>query len=259
MKIKLSGTVFAVLVFAGWSLKAQSTIVDLGYASGFGVLADTAITNTGATIINGNLGLYPGTSVTGFPPGTVNGTMSAGNALAGQAQTSLALAYNAAAGSYSGTVFYAPISDLGGSTLTPGVYNDPSSFGITGNLTLNANGNPNAFWIFQAGSTLTTAANSHIILENDAQAGNVFWQVGSSATLGALSSFAGTILANDSITLGTGASVDGGLLAENGAVTLDNNNVVDSAVPEPALTSLLVAGTVCMAVMIRRYKSRRAL
>ena len=117
---------------------------------------------------------------------------------------------------------YGPVADLGGMTLTSGVYSDSTSFGLTGTLTLDAQGNPNAVWIFQTGSTLITSANSAIILVGRAQADNVFWQVGSSATQGTDSDFIGNILALTSIMLDTGATVDDSLLAQNGAVTLDN-------------------------------------
>jgi hypothetical protein len=208
--------------------------VPLGTADNFAVLAGSAVTNTGPTVVTGDLGLSPGTSVTGFPPGTVNGTQHVTDAVAGQAQTDLTTAYNdAAAQAPTGTVS----ADLGGQTLTPGVYNSASSLGLTGALTLDAQGNANAVFIFQAGSTLTTASASSVNLVNGAQACNVFWQVGSSATLGTTSTFRGTILALTSITLTTGATVDGRVLARNAAVTLDTNTITRStcasATPTP--------------------------
>lgn len=199
--------------------------VDLGSAADFGVLAGSTVTNTGFTIINGDLGLSPGTSITGFPPGIVNGTIHQTDGVAAQAQLDLTDAYNDAAGRIStGTI----AADLGGQILTPGVYTSASSIGLTGVLTLDAQGDPNAVWIFQAGSTLTTASASQVVFINGAQACNVFWQVGSSATLGTGSDFSGTILALTSITATTGATVDGRLLARNGAVTLDTNTVTVS-------------------------------
>jgi hypothetical protein len=160
--------------------------------------------------------------VTGFPPGTVNGTIHAADAVAAQAQTDTTTAYNdtaarAPAVSVSG--------DLGGLVLTPGVYKSSSSLGLTGDVTLDAQGDPSAVFILQVSSTLTTASSSRVVLTNGADACNVFWQVGSSATLGTNSSFRGTILALTSITLNTGATVDGRAFARNGAVTMDDNTI----------------------------------
>ncbi len=173
----------------------------------------------------------------GFPPGTVNGTQHITDPVAAQAQTDLTTAYNnAAAQAPTATVS----ADLGGQTLTPGVYTSASSLGLTGALTLDAQGNPNAVFILQAGSTLTTASASSVSLVNGAQACNVFWQVGSSATLGTASTFRGTILALTAITATTGATVDGRLLARNAAVTLDTNTITRSqcasAIPTPTAT-----------------------
>jgi hypothetical protein len=202
-----------------------ATPVPLGTAEPFAVLAGSAVTNTGPTVVNGDLGLSPGTSVTGFPPGTVNGSQHVTDAVAAQAQVDLTTAYNAAAAQApTGTVS----ADLGGQRLAPGVYRSASSLGLTGALTLDAQGNANAVFIFQAGSTLTTASASSVNLVNGAQACNVFWQVGSSATLGTASSFRGSILALASITATTGATVDGRVLARNAAVTLDTNTITRS-------------------------------
>lgn len=189
----------------------------------FVVLAGSAVTNTGTTTINGDLGVSPGSSVTGSP--TVSGTIHAGNATAATAQTELTAAYNDAAGRTVGSMSVS--GDLTGLTLTPGLYTSTSSLAVTGAMTLNALGNSNAVFIIQMASTLTTGAGSEIILAGGAQASNIIWQVGSSATLGTNSIFKGTILANTSITANTGASVDGRLLARSGAVTLDTN-VVDA-------------------------------
>ena len=211
------------LAFAGTAEAATS--VPLGTAEPFAVLAGSTVTNTGPTVINGDLGLSPGTAVTGFPPGTVNGSQHVTDAVAAQAQTDLTTAYNNAAGQApTGTVS----ADLGGQRLTPGVYRSASSLGLTGALTLDAQGDANAVFIFQAGSTLTTASASDVNLVNGAQACNVFWQVGSSATLGTASNFRGSILALTSITATTGATVDGRLLARNAAVTLDTNTITRS-------------------------------
>jgi hypothetical protein len=202
---------------------AATAPVPLGTAASYAVLAGSTITNTGATTITGDLGLSPGTSVTGFPPGQVNGTTHVADSAAVQAQADLTTAYgNAAARTVSATI---PV-ELGGTTQTPGVYNSAAgTFGITGTLTLDAQGNPDAVFIFQAASTLITAAASRVSLINGAQASNVFWVVGSSATLGTSSTLQGTILALTSITETTGAIVNGRTLARNGAVTLDTNTV----------------------------------
>jgi len=196
--------------------------VNLGTANSFAVLAGSTITNTGPTTINGDIGVSPGSAITGFPPGIVSGTIHATDAVALQAQTDLTIAYNDAAGREPVTVV---AGDLVGLTLVPGVYKSASSLLLTGTLTLDAQGAPNAVFIFQMGSTLTTASASNVNLINGAQACNVFWQVGSSATLGTNSNFTGDILALTSITANTGAKVNGRLLARNGAVTLDTNTI----------------------------------
>jgi ice-binding like protein len=205
-------------------VSAAEAPVGLGTAESFAVLAGSTVTNTGPTVVNGNLGVSPGTAVTGFPPGLVNGTIHAANATASQAQSDLTIAYDDAAGRAPNTTFGGP-TDLGGMTLPPGVYTSPTSFGITGTVTLDAQGDPNAVFIFQVGSTLITSTNSTVALINGAQACNVFWQVGSSATLQVGSTFVGTILALTSITANTNAVIEGRLLARNGATTLDSNTI----------------------------------
>ncbi len=210
---------------------AGQALVALGSAATFAVLAGTTVTNTGATTVNGDLGLSPGrdTAVTGFPPGIVNGTIHANDPAAIQAQLDLKTAYNDAAGRTVGAITVA--GDLGGQTLTPGLYISTSSLAISsGDLTLDAQGDPNAVFIFQIASTLTTTVGRQVILSGGARAANVFWQVGSSATLEAGSVFKGNILALDSITVTTGAAVEGRLLARTAAVTLDSN-VVGLAIP----------------------------
>lgn len=220
----LPALVVLFAVFLPQKAEAQ-TSVDLGSAVDFAVLASTGITNTGNTTITGNVGSFPLPAITGFETVILNGTNQGNNAISQQARTDLFVAYADAVARTPDTIF-APVFDLGGSTLTPGVYNDPTSFGLTGTLTLDALGDPNAVWIFQAGSTLTTMANSSIVLAGGAQACHVFWQVGSSATLGAGTDFVGNILAFTSISLGAGATVDGRLLALNGSVTLDSNSII---------------------------------
>ena len=212
------------------------TPVALGSASSFAVLAASTVTSTGPTTVNGDLGLSPGTAVTGFPPGTVNGTIHAADATAAQAQSDLTIAYNDAAGRTVGAITVA--GDLGGQTLTPGLYKSTSSLAISsGDLTLDAQGDAHAVFLFQMGSTLTTTVGRQVILTGGAQAANVLWQVGSSATLGTGSVFKGNILAYASITVTTGASVEGRLLARTGAVTLDSNTI---GLPIPALAPMSV-------------------
>jgi len=206
-------------------MSLQQTAPTLGTAASFAVLGGSTVTNTGATIVSGNLGVSPGSAVTGFPPGSVvNGTIHRADAVASQAQTATTTAYNSLAGQACNTTLTG--QDLGGKTLTSGVYCFASSAQLTGTLTLNAQGNANAVFIFQIGSTLTTASNSSVILINGGSPCNVFWQVGSSAIVGTTTTFLGNILALTSITLKTSANVTGGrALARNGAVTLDTNNV----------------------------------
>jgi hypothetical protein len=231
---------------------ATAATIDLGTASGFGVLAGSTVTSTGNTVVNGDLGLWPGTSVTGFfPPGIVNGTMHVTDAVAQQAQTDLTTAYNTAAGqSVSQTV----VTELGGQTLVPGVYNSADgTFGINGMLTLNGSG----VYIFQMETTLITGSGFSFNLINGASACDVFWQVGSSATLdGSGSTFDGTILALTSITVDEGVTVDGRLLARNGAVTLINDTINASqctaSVPDTGSTLLLLGSGLGTLLAFRR-------
>jgi hypothetical protein len=196
----------------------------LGTAQTFAVLGGSTVTNTGATTVYGNLGVDPGLAVTGFPPGLVaGGTIHTGDAVALQAQNDTTTAYNTLAGQ----ALTADLTgqDLGGMTLTAGVYHFSSSAQLTGALTLDAQGDPNAVFVFQIGSTLTTASNSSVLVINGAVDCNIFWQVGSSATLGTTTTFKGNILALTSITLNTGALISGRALARNAAVTMDDNDV----------------------------------
>jgi hypothetical protein len=220
--------------------EAAPAPVDRGTASEFAVLGASTVTNTGPTVITGDLGLSPGTSITGFPPGTVIGTIHQTDAVALQAQKDLVTAYDDAAGRPS----TATISDdLGGQTLTPGVYTGAPSLGLTGTLTLDGQNDENAVFIFQApASTLTTASGSRVVLIRGAEACNVIWQVGSSATLGTDSSFKGNILALASITVTRGTTVDGSTLARNAAVTLDTN-LISRAVCSGAPTTATTATT----------------
>src|SRR3954470_19547647 len=198
----------------------------LGTACNFGILAGTpVVSSVGLTkIIGGDVGISPAASITGFPPATTTGAFHAGDATAATAQGDLTTAYNNAAGAAGGAIL---IADIGGQTLAPGVYKTTSaqpSLGITGNLTLN--GPATGVWIFQIGSTLITAtSNSQVIMAGGGLSKNVFWQVGSSATLGTSTVFAGNILAQASITANTGAVLNGRALARTGAVTMAGNPV----------------------------------
>ncbi len=197
----------------------------LGTDATFAVLAGSTVTNAGLTIVTGDLGVSPGTAVTGFGPGAgtvVGGTIHAGDPTAAQAQLDLTTAYNNAAGRANPMAVPA---DIGGSVIAPGVYKAPVSLAITGNVTLDGQNNPNSVFIFQMASTLTTSTNSTVTLIRGANACNVFWQVGSSATLNTASNFSGTILALASVSLGTGAVVNGRTLARTGAVSLLGDTV----------------------------------
>ncbi len=200
-------------------------VVALGStAAGFGVLAGSTVANTGLTTVTGDVGVSPGSAVTNFPPGTLTGTLHAGDATAATAQSELTTAYNNAAGLTTGVITVS--GDLTGLTLAPGLYKSTSSLAVSGTLTLNGLGHSDAVFVIQMASTLTTSSGSHIVLIGGAQASNIIWQVGSSATLGTNSVFKGTIMANTSITLTTGARLDGRALARSGAVTLDTNAIV---------------------------------
>jgi hypothetical protein len=212
----------ALLFFASSPAAAQ---ISLGTAQNFGVLGGSTVTSTGATTVNGDVGVSPGSAVVGFPPGViVGGAIHSNDAVAMQAQNDLTTAYN----NIAATPCTVDLTgqDLGGLTLTPGVYCFSTSAQLTGALTLDALGNPNPLFLFKIGSTLTTASGSSVTVINGGSSCNtVYWQVGSSATIGTGSTFTGDILALSSITLTTGANTAGRALARNGAVTLDTNNV----------------------------------
>ncbi|HWN49137.1 MAG TPA: ice-binding family protein, partial [Xanthobacteraceae bacterium] len=225
------GTVAALgLMGAVLTSPSHAQAPPLGTAASFGVLAGTTVTNTGSSVITGNVGVSPGNGsgnpVTGFPPGSVVPpfTIHAADATAAQAQVDLTTAYLNLAGR-NATVDLSG-QNLGGQTLIAGVYGFSSTAQLTGTLTLDGRGNPNSVFIINIGSALTTASNSSIVLINGAQGGNVFFRVGSSATLGTTTSFAGDIIALTSITLDHGANIIcGDALARNGAVTLDDNHI----------------------------------
>jgi len=216
---------------------AATTTVGLGTAATFSILAGTpAITNTGATTIDRDIGIHPAASVTGFPPGIVGGATHAGDAIALQAKSDLILAYNNAAGRTGSVVAGGA---LGGLTLVDGVYNAGGvTLGLTGTLTLDGQNNPSSVWIFQATSDLVTASSSVVSLINGASPCNVFWQVTSSASLGSSSSIVGTIMAMTSITLDNGVTVEGRALARNGEVTLINDRFITSSCSAPSVSAL---------------------
>jgi len=215
-----------VLITAGLGMPctmANQVPLSLGTAgSGFTVLAGSTVANTGFTTVNGDLGLSPGSAVTGFPPGIITGAQHVSDSAANQAQLDLTVAYNDAAGRTVGAISVA--GNLGGLTLPPGLYKSTSSLEISsGDLTLDAQGDAHAVFIFQIASTLTTTSGRQVILSGGAKAANVYWQVGSSAVLGTTSVFKGTIMADQSITLATGATLEGRALTRIAAVTLDSN------------------------------------
>lgn len=201
--------------------------IDLGAAAGFGLLAYSTITNVddSETVVSGDIGIFPGTSVTGFGTSTsMSGSMHVADYVSGYAQSSLSIAMADAIAIPNGVTID---GDIGGQKIGPGIYKNASSLLITGTLILDAGSDPNAVWIFQIGSTLTTASeDSNVILIGGAQAANVYWIVGSSATLGSYTTFAGNILAQSSITVNTGTDVNGRLLAKTGGITLDGNSIL---------------------------------
>ncbi|WP_219728375.1 ice-binding family protein [Streptomyces cahuitamycinicus] len=211
----------AAAVVAVTPMRADAaTFVDLGEAESYAVLAGSTVTNTGPSVVTGDVGVSPGTAITGFPPGTVvDGTIHAGAAAAG-AQAALGTAYDDAFGQPTEfNLSAAPVTP----TLIPGTYAVESGLLVNGTWTLDAGGNPDAVWVFKVPAGLTTASGSNIVLQNGAQACNVFWVTDESATLGSDSNFVGTLMALTSITVNSGATVEGRVLARNGAVTLDNN------------------------------------
>jgi hypothetical protein len=220
----------ALLVGAAGARAAEAP-VGLGTADSFAVLAGTTVTNTGPTVLTGDVGVSPGSAVTGGP--VVTGATHAADEVAAGAQRDLVTAYDDAAGRGPAT---AVSGDLVGRTLTPGVYRSTSSLQVTGTVTLDAQGDPQAVFVFQIASTLVTGSQSRVLLLGGGQACNVFWQVGSSATLGTGSQFTGSILALTSIAAQTGATVQGRLLARNGAVTLDSDTVFRPACAAPRPT-----------------------
>lgn len=242
-------------------VSAYANSVNLGTAGGYSVLAGTTVTNTGTTVLSGNLGVSPGCAVTGAGTMTVGGTTNLCNAAALKAQSDLTAAYLQAqsmksTGNLTGT-------DLGGLVLKSGVYTFASSADLATGTTLTLEGTPGALFVFQIGSSLTTGSGSAVIFINSLTGKpstdpNIFWQVGSSATLGTTTKFEGNILALTSITLNTGASITcGSALAQNGAVTLQGNSISScgggtTPVPEPGTMGFMGTGLVILGGVVRR-------
>ena len=260
LRIAVASTLGPVLVLAGGlfavGAQAATTTVPLLTAANFSVLGATTVTNTGNTNVLLDLGVSPGTAVTGFPPGIVHGTIHANDAVAIQAQTDLEAAYLNA---FNRTPTATVASELGGLTLGDGVYAATAKGPLTvnGTLTLNGGGDPTSTFIFQTDSTLITGSNSHVVLINGADACRVFWQVGSSATLGTTSSFAGSILALTAISADPGVVIEGRTLARGAAVTLNNTTFLDprcesgsTTVTAPAVTLPAVTQTVTDTVTV---------
>jgi hypothetical protein len=211
------------------TIPVQTTVqatVPLAGVGTFAVIAGSSVTNTGATNVTGDLGLSPGTSIGGFPPGVLVGTQHINDATANQAKLDLTAAYNDAAGRTC-TDIVTLSGNIGGLTLTPGLYKSTSSLAVSsGDLTFDAKGNASAIFIIQIASTLTTTSGRKVILSGGALASNIFWQVGSSVTFGTTSVFKGTIMAMQSITFNTGATLDGKALARTGGITMSGNTIV---------------------------------
>ncbi|MEJ7742884.1 MAG: ice-binding family protein [Nocardioidaceae bacterium] len=227
LAIAALSAVAATVIFAivhSVRVEAATAPVPLGTASGFAVLAGSGITNTGPTVINGDIGTFPTTDIAGASEITLTGTNHAGDDVTKGAKDDLRNAYNIAAAALPPTAVPEELGRI--APYGPGIYKGSSSLQLTGAMTLDARGDPSAVFIFQAPtSTLTTASNSSVLLLNGAQACNIFWQVGSSATIGTGTTFRGNILAHTSISANTNATVKGRLLASNGAVTLDSNTI----------------------------------
>ena len=225
-RARLAGIALAMLTVFALPTAAQAAPVGLGTADPFVVLGGAKVTNVGPSVLNGNLGISPGTELEGFgPPAVINGSTHATNEVAAQAQLDLTTAYDAAAGQSVLPANDLSGEDLGGLKLSPGTYRYNAAALMTGALTLDAEGDPNAEFVFQIGSQLTTESASSVVLVNGASPCNVYWQVGSSAVLGTTTSFQGTLMALTSISLNSKATVVGRMLARNGQVSLIENTL----------------------------------
>jgi hypothetical protein len=221
--------------------RAATPAIDLATADNFAVLAGSGITNTGPTTIDGDIGTFPTQTQSGLGSVTLTGTNQAGNAVTQQAKVDLDTAYGVAAGRGPATEI---ATDLAGQSLVPGVYDSADgTFGNTGVLTLDGQDQTDPVFVLQASSSLITGSGSSVVLINGADACNVYWQVGSSVTLGTASGLSGTIMALTSISLTTGATLEGRALARNGAVTMDTNTITRAACTEPVGTSTTVASS----------------
>jgi hypothetical protein len=204
----------------------KQTKVVLGASSSFAVICGAEVTNTGATVITGDLGLSPGTSIGGFPPGTLNGALHINDSLANQAKRDITTAYNDAAGRVAAEIVTLS-GNIGGLTLTPGLYKSTSSLAISsGDVTFDAKGDANAVFVIQIASSLTTTSGRKVILAGGALPSNIFWQVGSSATFGTTSVFKGVVIVMETISFNTGATLDGSAMARTGSITMDANTIV---------------------------------
>jgi hypothetical protein len=247
VSVRHSIPAMAVLAITMTCAQGAFVGVNLGSASDFSVLAGAAVTNTGPTVVSGDIGALAG--ISGFPPGITLGGLHLADGVFDAGLLDLGAAYDSAAAEQCGTVLTG--QDLGVLTISPGVSCYASSAQLTGTVNFDALGNPNAVFLVQIGSTLTTASNSVVAFLNGASGRNVYWQVGSSATLGTGTDFAGSILALTSITLTTGASIeDGRALARNGSVTLDTNNI--ESVPEPSTCFVVASSLLILWPRVRR-------
>ena len=233
---------------------SSADVIHLGAAEAFAVLAHDTVTSTGATVVGGDLGVYPGTAVTGFGPGLVTGNIYAGVAAAQLALADAGLAFVTVANETPTQELTGQVLGVDVLALNNGVWKFASTAQLTGTLTLDAHGDSAARFDFQVGTALTTATDASLVLLNGALAENVYWQIGSSATLGVGTLFVGNLLADQSITLNTGVNLDGRAIALNAAVTLDDNVItLPSVIPEPTALGLLIVCAAGFALHRRRF------